>query len=65
LFSGSKFFEDLIKDGKNEITLSKDVDMKVFSNVIKFLYTGLYEYEDSSELLQFISISATVNKNIN
>jgi hypothetical protein len=60
LYSGSKYFEDLIKDGKKEITIPKDVDIKAFSNIIEFLYTGLFEYSDSSDLLQFVILSATV-----
>jgi hypothetical protein len=60
LYCGSKFFENIINENKNEITIPKEINPKIFCSVVKYLYTGEFEYSDSSELLQYIIISSTV-----
>jgi hypothetical protein len=65
LYSGCTYFEDLITNGEitnNEIMISKDVNQKHFENIIKFIYSGSYEYKDESEVVMFVIMANKVKK---
>jgi hypothetical protein len=62
LTRSSDYFKTLFESGmmeseSNEILIEEEEDEEVFSNFIKFLYTGYLDYTSEETLLNFMIIS--------
>jgi len=60
-------FKTVIENGevKNEIVVDSEENEAVFTAVIKFLYTGTYDYGKEDEIVQFVIYAHNYNvKNI-
>jgi len=63
----SEHFKTVIENGevKNEIVVGEEENEAVFTSVIKFLYTGSYDYGKQEEIVQFVIYAHNYNvKNI-
>jgi hypothetical protein len=65
LTASSEYFETLFSSGmieteQNEIIIEKEENEKLFTEFIKFLYTGSLDYKNEQTMIEFMIIANKV-----